>query len=108
MLSLHLVVPPTLLGRQRELAPPTLVALRNVKAYDAVADTTSVVREATLLQTAQYFSCDLVSTTERGLWLKPSPYSDERFISRAREAARKFARDARPGVWSSTLSLIHI
>ena len=67
--------------------PPTAVALRNVNAFTRVEDTKSALMDAALAQTASYFSCVLVHSPCRGLWLSPSPNADPRFVHKAREAA---------------------
>ena len=68
--------------------PPTAVAIRNIRAFKRVAGTKSPLLTASLEQTAQYFSCDIVSASKRGLWLKPNPHADARFCTQASAAAR--------------------
>ena len=61
------------------------------------------MQAASLVQTADYFTCEIVETPERGVWLRPTPYADERFVQRAREAARKNTRSDAPRTWGTTL-----
>ena len=70
--------------------PPTAVALRAIKAASIGLTYPSRLASATLHKAAAQFSCEIAhASPEHGVWLRPYPNTDQRFIERAAVAASR-------------------